>query len=75
MKLSVSQARKQFLSLPEKIEEEPVIVHKHNNPVMVVMSPETFRSLLAASEAWDAVVNKTHSAKHLREAARADGLQ
>jgi len=43
--LTISEARKQFLELPETLNEQPVIITRHGKPVMAAMSYEQFESL------------------------------
>ena len=44
--LNITEARKNFLSLPEELTDEPVIITKHGKPVMVTVSYEQMESLL-----------------------------
>lgn len=43
--LTISEARRQFLELPDTLADEPVIVTRHGKPTMAVMSYEQFESL------------------------------
>ncbi|GGO41491.1 type II toxin-antitoxin system Phd/YefM family antitoxin [Deinococcus humi] len=43
--LTISEARKQFLELPETLSEQPVIITRHGKPVMAALSYEQFESL------------------------------
>ena len=44
--LSITEARKNLLSLPEELTDEPIIITKHGKPVMVTLSYEQMESLL-----------------------------
>lgn len=44
--LSITEARRQLLDLPDELKDEPVIITKHGKPVMVTLSFEQFESLL-----------------------------
>ncbi|MEL6440557.1 MAG: type II toxin-antitoxin system Phd/YefM family antitoxin [Cyanobacteria bacterium J06621_8] len=44
--LNITEARKNFLSLPEELTDEPIIITKHGKPVMVTLSYEQMESLL-----------------------------
>ena len=44
--LNITEARKNFLSLPEELTDEPIIITKHGKPVMVTVSYEQMESLL-----------------------------
>ena len=48
--LTITEARKQLLSLPDELTEEPVIITKHGKPVMVTISYEQMESLLETLE-------------------------
>lgn len=43
--LTISEARKQLLDLPETSQDEPVIITRHGKPVMAALSYEQFESL------------------------------
>lgn len=43
--LTISEARKEFLELPESLQDEPVIITRHGKPVMAALSYEQFESL------------------------------
>ncbi|WP_298906943.1 type II toxin-antitoxin system Phd/YefM family antitoxin [uncultured Nostoc sp.] len=44
--LSITEARRQLLDLPDELKDEPVIITKHGKPVMAALSFEQFESLL-----------------------------
>lgn len=44
--LTITQARRQLLELPDELKDEPVIITKHGKPVMAALSFEQFESLL-----------------------------
>ncbi len=48
--LTITEARKQLLALPEKLVDEPIIITKHGKPVMVTISYEQMESLLETLE-------------------------
>ncbi|MEM9509531.1 MAG: type II toxin-antitoxin system Phd/YefM family antitoxin [Cyanobacteria bacterium P01_E01_bin.35] len=48
--LTITEARKNFLNLPDELADEPIIITKHGNPVMVTMSYEQMESLLETLE-------------------------
>ncbi|NEU76778.1 type II toxin-antitoxin system Phd/YefM family antitoxin [Hassallia byssoidea VB512170] len=39
--LSITEARRQLLDLPDRLNDEPVIITKHGKPVMAALSLET----------------------------------
>lgn len=43
--LTISEARKQLLEMPETLQDEPVIITRHGKPVMAALSYEQFESL------------------------------
>ena len=48
--LSITNARKEFLDLPEAVLDEPLYVTKHGRPVMTLMSVEQFEGMLETIE-------------------------
>jgi antitoxin YefM len=48
--LTITEARKNFLSLPDELINEPIIITKHGKPVMVTISYEQMESLLETLE-------------------------
>ncbi|MEH2191275.1 MAG: type II toxin-antitoxin system Phd/YefM family antitoxin [Nostoc sp.] len=44
--LTITEARRQLLELPDELKDEPVIITKHGKPVMAALSFEQFESLL-----------------------------
>lgn len=44
--LSITEARRQLLDLPDELNDEPVIITKHGKPVMAALSFEQYESLL-----------------------------
>lgn len=43
--MTISEARKQLLELPETLDEQPVIITRHGKPVIAALSYEQFESL------------------------------
>lgn len=43
--LTISEARKQLLELPEALQDETVVITRHGKPVMAALSYELFESL------------------------------
>ena len=48
--LTITEARKQLLGLPEELEHEPIVITKHGKPVMVTISYDQMESLLETLE-------------------------
>ncbi len=48
--LTITEARKNFLSLPDELIDEPIIITKHGKPVMVTVSYEQMKCLLETLE-------------------------
>ena len=48
--LTITEARKKLLGLPDELTEEPIIITKHGKPVMVTISYEQMESLLETLE-------------------------
>lgn len=48
--LTITEARKKFLALPDELTDEPIIITKHGKPVMVTISYEQMESLLETLE-------------------------
>ncbi len=48
--LNITEARKNLLSLPNELVDEPIIITKHGKPVMVTISYEQMESLLETLE-------------------------
>jgi antitoxin YefM len=48
--LSITNARKEFLDLPETIQDEPIYVTKHGRPVMTLVSVDQFEGMLETIE-------------------------
>ncbi|BAU63500.1 hypothetical protein STA3757_08650 [Stanieria sp. NIES-3757] len=48
--LTITEARKQLLGLPDELTDEPIIITKHGKPVMVTISYEQMESLLETLE-------------------------
>ncbi|MBE9035325.1 type II toxin-antitoxin system Phd/YefM family antitoxin [aff. Roholtiella sp. LEGE 12411] len=44
--LTITEARRQLLDLPDDLKDQPVIITKHGKPVMAALSFEQFESLL-----------------------------
>lgn len=44
--LTITEARRQLLDLPDGLKDEPVIITKHGKPVMAAISFEQYESLL-----------------------------
>ena len=48
--LTITEARKKLLGLPDELTDEPIIITKHGKPVMVTISYEQMESLLETLE-------------------------
>ncbi len=48
--LTITEARKKLLALPDELTDEPIIITKHGKPVMVTISYEQMESLLETLE-------------------------
>ena len=48
--LTITEARKKLLDLPDELTDEPIIITKHGKPVMVTISYEQMESLLETLE-------------------------
>jgi prevent-host-death family protein len=48
--LTITEARKKLLTLPDELIDEPIIITKHGKPVMVTISYEQMESLLETLE-------------------------
>ncbi len=66
--LTIAQARKEFLNLPDELINEPVIITKHGKPVMVTFSYEQIESLVETLE----ILNDREIAPLLDEAIQQD---
>jgi len=51
--LTITEARKNLLNLPDELADEPIIITKHGKPVMVTVSYEQMESLLETLEMSD----------------------
>jgi prevent-host-death family protein len=48
--LTITEARKKLLGLPDELTDEPIIITKHGKPVMVTISYAQMESLLETLE-------------------------
>lgn len=48
--LTITDARREFLGLPEEVRDEPLTITKRGLPVMTLLSTEYFESLLETLE-------------------------
>jgi prevent-host-death family protein len=48
--MSITEARKEFLDLPEMVQDEPVFVTRHGRLVMTLMSMEQFEGMMETIE-------------------------
>lgn len=48
--LSITEARKHFLELPDELEDDSIVITRHGKPVMAAMSYQQFESLLETVE-------------------------
>ncbi|MEO1692213.1 MAG: type II toxin-antitoxin system Phd/YefM family antitoxin [Cyanobacteria bacterium J06631_6] len=48
--LTITEARKNLLNLPDELVDEPIIITKHGKPVMVTVGYEQMESLLETLE-------------------------
>lgn len=61
--LTISEARKQLLDMPDTLHDEPVVITRHGKPVMAALSYEQFESLNETLE----LLNDTALMTDLRE--------
>lgn len=48
--LTITHARREFLELPEAVQDEPLIVTRHGRPVMTVLSIDQFEGMVETLE-------------------------
>lgn len=48
--MTITTARQGFLELPEKVQDEPLLVTKHGRPVMTLLSVEQFEGMVETIE-------------------------
>jgi antitoxin YefM len=48
--MSITNARKGFLDLPDLVQDEPVFVTKHGRPVMTLLSSDQYEGMLETIE-------------------------
>lgn len=61
--LTITEARRQLLDLPDELKDEPAIITKHGKPVMAALSFEQFESLLETLE----ILSERELANQLQE--------
>jgi prevent-host-death family protein len=61
--MSITNARKDFLDLPDVIQDEPLYVTKHGRPVMTLLSVDQFEGMLETIE----ILSDQVFAKRLRK--------
>jgi antitoxin YefM len=66
--MSITDARKGFLDLPEAIQDEPVFVMKRGRPVMTMLSMEQFEGMLETIEILSDQVFAKRLQKGMKEA-------
>lgn len=66
--LTITEARKQLLGLPDKLTDEPIIITKHGQPVMVTISYQQMESLLETLE----ILGDKEFSNQLKEGIRQD---
>ena len=66
--LTITQAKEQFLNLPDELNNEPVIITQNGKPVMVTFSYKHIESLLETLE----ILNDQEIASLLDEAIQQD---
>lgn len=66
--LTITEARRGFLGLPEEIREAPITVTKHGHPVMTVLNTEYFESLLETLDILSDTVFSSRLMKSLDDA-------
>jgi prevent-host-death family protein len=60
--LSITHARRDFLDLPEVVQDEPLFVTRHGRPVMTLLSVDQFEGMLETIE----ILSDQGFAKRLR---------
>jgi antitoxin YefM len=48
--LTINEARKHLLNLPDQLTDEPIVITKHGKPAMVALGYEHYESLLETLE-------------------------
>ena len=66
--LTITEARKKLLGLPEELQDEPIVITKHGKPVMVTISYEQMESLLETLEILQDENFSNHLAKEIAQA-------
>ena len=61
--MSITNARKGFLDLPELVQDEPVFVTRHGRPVMTLLSTDQYEGMLETIE----ILSDQVFAKRLRK--------
>ena len=61
--MSLANARKAFLTLPEMVQDEPMFVTRHGRPVMALVSVDQFEGMLETIE----ILSDQTFAKRLRK--------
>jgi prevent-host-death family protein len=61
--MSLTTARKEFLNLPEMVQEEPMFVTRHGRPVMTLLSVDQFEGMMETIE----ILSDQVFAKRLRK--------
>lgn len=67
--LTITEARKQLLELPEQLSEDSVVITKRGKPIMAAMSFEQFESLM---ETLEVLSDPTFASKLRASLAQAD---
>ena len=70
--LSISNARKELLDLPEVVQDEPIYITKHGRPVMALLSVEQFEGLL---ETLEILTDQTFATRLRRSIVQAEAGQ
>jgi prevent-host-death family protein len=61
--MSLTNARKVFLNLPEMVQDEPMFVTRHGRPVMTLISVDQFEGMMETIE----ILSNQAFAKRLRK--------
>jgi len=72
--LTITEARKQLLGLPEELQDEPIVITKHGKPVMVTISYEQMESLLETLEILQDENFSSHLAKGIEQAEQGETI-
>lgn len=66
--LTITEARREFLGLPEEVQDEPVTITKRGLPVMTMLNTEYFESLLETLDILGDAVFSARLVKGIQDA-------